>query len=90
MNGGGDGAVKDGPTGPSAASRPAESLTAIGDRAPPCRQGGKLDIGAFARTAAGWALDIGRTRRASTFWWIRLSPLREGLDGLLGATAEGL
>src|SRR5690348_4501267 len=40
--------------------------------------------------AAGWALDIGRTRRASTFWWIRLSPLREGLDGLLAATAEGL
>jgi Transposase IS116/IS110/IS902 family len=42
-------AVKDCPTGPSAASRAAESLTAIGDRAPPCRQGEKLDIGAFLR-----------------------------------------
>jgi len=61
-------AVKDCPTGPSAASRPAESLTAIGDRAPLCRQGGKLDIGAFARrlvtasvlcqagTGPGWLL----------------------------------
>ncbi len=48
-------AVNDCPTGPSAASRAAESLTAIGDRAPPCRQGGKLDIGAFVWTLAARA-----------------------------------
>ena len=33
-------AVKDGPSGPSAASRAAASLTATGGRAPPFRQGG--------------------------------------------------
>jgi hypothetical protein len=46
-------AVKDCPTGPSAASRAAEPLTTIGDRASPCRQGEKLDIGAFVRCDAG-------------------------------------